>query len=243
MRGLQGERGTSAKEGFFGTIIFKNEINTAYTYDYNLKYKNNSITTGRFTNALQSINYNIEEDSNDRLLRPYYEYNVEYFINSVSLQNIIFSISGGKYRRPDNTNIFYFTPNNNCINEGTLILRSIPVQSETGWYGYFIFAIEGVYGTGVIVNVFVMNTNPIKYIYNYEALGATTYSSYLEEESRLVNNSSQIRFEIQNDGSTSINSVSITGGGTMSYDNYGYNITPNNYSLDPITISVSLTKN
>jgi hypothetical protein len=121
LQGIQGERG-GLREGFFGTIIFKNEMNIDYSYNYNLKYKNLPVTTGTFTNALQSINYNIGEDSNDRLLRPYYEYNVEYFRNSASIQNIEFSISGGKYRR--NANIFYFTPNNNSINEGTLILRS-----------------------------------------------------------------------------------------------------------------------
>jgi hypothetical protein len=121
LQGIQGERG-GLREGFYGTITFKNEITTDYLYNYNLKYKNLPVTTGTFTNALQSINYTIGEDSNDRLLRPYYEYNVEYFRNSASIQNIEFSISGGKYRR--NANIFYFTPNNNCINEGTLIIRS-----------------------------------------------------------------------------------------------------------------------
>jgi hypothetical protein len=109
-------------------------MNINYTYDYELEDNNNiPITTGRFTNALQSIDYNIGESSNTRLLRPYYEYNVEYFKDDVSIEDITFSISGGTFRR--NANKFYFTADNNYINNGTLILRSIVVP--TGWYGEF----------------------------------------------------------------------------------------------------------
>ena len=67
-----------------------------------------------------------------RLLRPYYEYNIEYFRNNISREDIIFSISGGTFRR--DANKFYFTPNNNQINNGTLILRT--TLPGMGWYGY-----------------------------------------------------------------------------------------------------------
>jgi hypothetical protein len=66
-----------------------------------------------------------------RLLRPYYEYNIEYFRNNISRENITFSISGGTFRR--DANKFYFTPDNNQINNGTLILRT--ALPGMGWYG------------------------------------------------------------------------------------------------------------
>jgi hypothetical protein len=192
LQGIQGERG-GLREGFYGTIIFKNEMNIDYSYNYNLKYKNLPVTTGTFTNALQSINYTIGEDSNDRLLRPYYEYNVEYFRNSVSIQYIEFSISGGKYRRPDNSNIFYFTPNNNCINEGTLILRSIV---PTGWYGNFTvynYSDVGNLGRYLDYKLFDGNT-PLT---NNIRVNVNSYTTFLIPlASRLLNQSSRLKFEL-----------------------------------------------
>ena len=87
-----------------------------------------------------------------------------------------------------------------------------------------------------------MDTNPIIYIYESEDLAATNYSNSLAQASRLVNSSSKIRLEISEGNSdTTIAGVSISGG-TMSYVNDGYDITPNNNNpFDPITIFVRLS--
>ena len=77
--------------------------------------------------SLGTININIGVDSQNRLLRPYYEYNIAYYYTSdtnfiTPLDVLLPTISGGTYRK--DANIFYFTPNNNNINDGTLILRA-----------------------------------------------------------------------------------------------------------------------
>jgi hypothetical protein len=201
-------------------------MNINYTYDYNLKYNNLPVTTGRFTYALQSINYNIEEDSNDRLLRPYYEYNVEYFRNSVSISNITtFSISGGTFRT--DANKFYFTADNNYINNGTLILRSILVPI---WYGSITMEILSWRPAGRIS------------FYNYTIYkGSTTASDVLVEAGAFTNSFNIINGQeyqlsevdrIENSSSPLLLVITSTNIGSSYYLNYVENATyPSTYTL------------
>jgi hypothetical protein len=149
MRGLQGIQGlpgvqgilgykgaslvTTVKEGFYGFITFINET-TSNSYNYELRYKNDVISTETFTVDRESYNYFISVDN--RLLRPYYEYNIQYygflFENKTPINNIEFSISGGTFRTGLISNtfkVFYFTADNNKINNGTLIIRSKFLQT------------------------------------------------------------------------------------------------------------------
>jgi hypothetical protein len=230
MRGLQGLQGIQGPdeideigelEGFYGTIRLINETATNYSYVYRLENniggQPNLLSMEIFTNALQSINYNIEEYSSDRLLRPYYEYNVEYFpdFNSAgnlsnSLSNITFSISGGTFRT--DANKFYFTADNNYINNGTLILRSIavPPPPVTG---------TGFYGTIEIENITAPGGPPLSFqvklafnnedITNYVTInGGETEIITVPYESRLPNSESFLQYKVIFDTSpTSVNDL------------------------------------
>ena len=129
--------GLSDKEGFYGTIGFiNNTSNSSGIYNFVLKDNKTSPTTisaGIFTNPPTTIPIVVAENSASRLLRPYYEYNVEYLYNNTTLQeaNISFTISGGTYRSANNK--YYFTPNNNNINNGVLTLTSTLIKM--GFYG------------------------------------------------------------------------------------------------------------
>jgi len=202
-------------------------MNTNYTYHYELEYNNIPITAGTFTNALQSINYNIGEYSNVRLLKPYYEYNVEYFKDTVSIEDITFSISGGTFRRPippDNSNKFYFTADNNYINNGTLILRSIPVvPSATGWYGDFNVSRSdkdvSIYAY-IYLQTYESNTN--KLLNGFAINGGENIKSNLSFNTRLQNINSELFLQI-----------------TFDNPQYGYNLNAT-YNLTGATANLQL---
>ena len=141
--------GLSDKEGFYGTIGFiNNTSNSSGIYNFVLKDNKTSPTTisaGIFTNPPTTIPIVVAENSASRLLRPYYEYNVEYLYNNTTLQeaNISFTISGGTYRSANNK--YYFTPNNNNINNGLLTLTSTLIKM--GFYGTLTIANETTAGS------------------------------------------------------------------------------------------------
>jgi hypothetical protein len=156
-----------------------------------------------FTNALQSIDYNVEEYSNYRLLRPYYEYSVEYFPDidsafepSNSLSNITFSISGGTFRTDANNNKFYFTADNNYINNGTLILRSIAVV-PTGWYGDFnVSRTDGDTSIYAYIYLQTFESPTITLLNGFPINGGQNLKSNLSFDRRLQNINSELFLQI-----------------------------------------------
>ena len=198
-----------------------------YIYNSQLLYANNRTESlaqaSRLANSSSQIRFEIQESP------------------STTLTSV--SITGGGTMSNVN-NGYNITPNNNNPFDPITITYNI----RDGWYGNFDFAITqgSFYGGNVTVNVYVMNTNPTIYIYNYEELGAGNHSRSLAQASRLADSSSKIYITIQEQGESYISSgISINGGSTN--NNYYYDgaeITPNNNNpFDPITISFVLDRN
>jgi hypothetical protein len=198
-----------------------------YIYNSQLLYANNSTASlaqpSRLANSSSQIRFEIQESPSTTLISV--------------------SITGGGTMSNVN-NGYNITPNNNNPFDPITITYNI----RDGWYGNFDFEItEGIFpGGSVTVNVFVMNTNPTVYIYYYETLQAGSHSRSLAKASRLVNSSSKIRFEIQENGFTYIsNAFSINGGSFDDDPEYNVReITPNNNNNNnPITIYFEIDQN
>ena len=239
----------SNKEGFYGTIYLINNISTSSEiYNFVLRDNKTSPTTisaGIFTNPATTITISVAENSELRLLRPYYEYNIEYLYNNTTLTNIMFDISGGTYRSANNK--YYFTPNNNNINNGVLTLTSTLtsyiVPPKTGFWGTLIvhnvnggnggryldyqWLVNGTYLNPETTRIYTNNQDPIT----------------ISEIKRLTDINVQLTLNVSFESYSAITNFNFNGATIVSGNQNQTILTANSNNLTNGTINIYYTIN